>query len=245
MKKLLIAAVFVALMPASAFAWSNNCGGSDCGQAAVDNGQAQAQQQHQTATGGNATGGTAYGGAGGGGGAGGNATGGAGGTGNGYGGNATASGGTSSATGGAASSNSGGNNIAVNTERSAPGFAVASPSAGPCSGFSGGMSVSTVFGGGGLSYGEVEANCRKDQHIIIGLSDAATHAQAAKEWYAMDADLFGHANADPTLPPPAQQSSTSATPAAIQPEQTADAGKPECIGQNTHTNWYANNCPAQ
>lgn len=132
-----------------------------------------------------------------------------------------------------ATANNSGNAQSVNfDDRSAPAFSVASPAAGPCTGFSGGASFSLLGGGGGFALGTIEKDCRKDQHIIIGLSDPATHAQAAHEWYAMDADLFGHDNMDPTQPPKQTSELTTAAPtqtASAEPAPYCNANWPTVI----------------
>lgn len=144
----------------------------------------------------------------------------------------------------ATASNSGNNqNTSFNDVHQAPAFAGGLAMSGQCTGEGFNAALSLVGGGGAIGYASVEKNCRKDIHIALGLSSGQPEvvAQAKKDWFAMDADLFGHANADPTLP---QTGSTSETPAAIAPEQTADATPAECVGKNSKTIWYSQNCPA-
>lgn len=120
------------------------------------------------------------------------------------------------------------------------GIAVPSPSAGYCGGLSGGFAVGFAGASFGASVGTIEQNCARDRHIGVGMSDPVTRPAAEQLWFSMNADMFGTAAKGPT-----GQQQGSAAPAA-QVQQTASTAQPAaCVGMNTKTNWYANNCPAQ
>ena len=191
MKRFILAAALAVLMPASAFAWSNSCG-SNCPQSAVDTGQAQSQlqQQHQNA----------YGGSGGQGGAGGNG-------GNGYGGSATAT------------ASSGDQIVNTNNPLQAPAVSSFIAASGPCTGMSGGASVSVAGFGIGASFASLEADCQKRELLRIGFSSGIPKIQseAADGWQQMYNQQFG------TAKTVAGTGQTGAVPVA-EASQTADAG---------------------
>ena len=256
MKRLFLAAMFAMMLPASAFAWSNSCG-DNCGQAAVDNGQAKAQQQHQSQNAYGGKGGTAYGGAGGQGGTGGQ--GGLGGTGgNGYGGSASATGGNASATGGAASSNSGGNVFSVNNDP-AVSSVVVSPSA--LSGLAASECVlsDTQSVGAGLQLMQIgiagaegtghtkpydECNTRAALPYVAAATGQIQGVDTKIIYANMVSTLTGVQAAIDKAKGKTSTDQSSAVPASgpVQTASAAPAVNPSCIGANTKTNWYANNC---
>lgn len=109
------------------------------------------------------------------------------------------------------------------------GIAVPSPSAGYCGGISGGFAVGFAGASFGASVGTIEKACAQDRHIGVGMSDPVTRPKAEELWFSMNPDMFGTQANGPTGQ---QQGSTSATPAAITPEQTASA-TPRCANDNT------------
>lgn len=244
-KALLLAAAFVALTAGAAQANPCVSGNSspitDCNASTgTINHNTNTQNNNQTTTNNNhAYGGTAYGG---------NATGGAGGNGGagGAGGNAQQQQqqNQSQSQSSTSSANNEGNNQSTvfNDRLQAPAVSSFIAASGPCTGVSGGGAVSVAGFGFGASFASLEEDCKKRELLRIGFASGNAHIQseAAQGYDLMFQEAFPKANQ-----PAGQTSSTSATPAAIHPEQTASAAKPECIGQNTHTNWYANNCGGQ
>lgn len=200
--------------------------------------QAQAQGQQQYLNNSN----KAYGGAGGAGGQGGAG-------GNGYGGNqsqsntntVTSSNNNSNAN--SATANNEGNSQNVNIDsgtKQVGAIAVALAASGPCTGAAGGAAIGTYPLTLGFNYISESDKC--NQRELIRISQASTNPQIRAR---ADAALLSMFDAEFGKPASSgqQQGSVSAVPAAIAPQQTASvAANPSCLGANTHTNWYVNNC---
>lgn len=221
MRRLILAAAFAALMPGIALA--NPCVSfvGNCNNGGNQQGQAQQEQQQQSQSSVNNN--KAYGGNGGAGGQGG------------QGGSAAQS---QSNTNTVSNDNSNqGNNQAVSFDDRLQAPAVSSfiAASGPCTGVSGGGAVSVAGFGIGASFASLEEDCKKRELLRIGFAsgNAKIQGEAADGWEQMYADAFKKSGS--------QTAQTSQAPAAIAPEQTASLPA-SCIGRNTNTIWYKQNC---
>lgn len=130
-------------------------------------------------------------------------------------------------------SNTASTSIQSGNQNQPGGVGVPSPAAANCGGYSGGFALGLASVTIGGSIGTIEENCVKDRHIGIGLSDPVLRPVAEQDWLAMEDELFGR-----NKQAPAQGASTGGATT----QQTAAAPDPACVGMNTKTNWYANNC---
>lgn len=225
MKRFMIAAAMLALTSTAALA--NPCTGTNITNCNAGNNQTinspsqwQTQGQQQKA----------YGGAGGNGGQGG--AGGIGGNGgNGYGGAASATGGNATATGGAANAtggdaSNGGQQVNIDNPKQVGAIAVALAASGPCTGAAGGAAFGSSLLTVGVNYISESGKCNKRELVRIAeaSSNPQIRARADAALNQMFDEEFGGSSGSQQ-----QQGSTSATPAAIAPLQTADASaKPRC-----------------
>jgi hypothetical protein len=135
-------------------------------------------------------------------------------------------------------SNTGNNqSTAFNDRLQAPAVSSFIAASGPCTGVSGGGAVSVAGFGIGASFASLEEDCKKRELLRIGFAsgNAKIQGEAADGWEQMYADAFKKSG-------PATQTG-EVTTAAIQPQQTASISA-ECIGKNSNTIWYKQNCGA-